>query len=361
MLARARRRWRATPGWSASSTGTCTSARRGGRRSRRSTAASSGACGAMAGSRCVPMPSTSSTSTRRTPPRSVAEPEPVLAAGHAEQRRGAGQHVADGAGHGASAWHERGEVGEAQVGQRRGDDVAPRAGSIGTWCGTAITTHPAASAEATPGRRVLDRHGAVRRHAQPLARDQVGLGVRLAAGVTSSPVTTVAKETLGAAAEPRPRPAARRTSSPSRTARRAARHSASSSSAPGPPRHVRRAARATTSSSSRSTITGGSSRTPPTSRRYSAEAISALPTRLVGVLVGPGAAELGHQAVLGLDPVRLGVDEGAVHVEQHGREPPGDASTSRPAWYRCWSSPTSTHGARSRGSGGGPAGDRDHR
>jgi hypothetical protein len=38
----------------------------------------------------------------------------------------------------------------------------------------------------------------------------------------------------------------------------------------------------------------------------------------VRVLLGPDAAVLGDDLVLGLDPVRLGVDEGAVHVPQHG-------------------------------------------
>ena len=38
----------------------------------------------------------------------------------------------------------------------------------------------------------------------------------------------------------------------------------------------------------------------------------------VGLLVVPLAAELGDQLVLGGDPVRLGVDDGAVHVPQDG-------------------------------------------
>ena len=39
----------------------------------------------------------------------------------------------------------------------------------------------------------------------------------------------------------------------------------------------------------------------------------------VGVLVGPGVAVRLDQRVLGVDPVRLGVDERAVHVPQDGR------------------------------------------
>ena len=38
-----------------------------------------------------------------------------------------------------------------------------------------------------------------------------------------------------------------------------------------------------------------------------------------GVLLAPGAPVHGRQRELGLDPVGLGVDEGAVHVPQDGR------------------------------------------
>ena len=44
-----------------------------------------------------------------------------------------------------------------------------------------------------------------------------------------------------------------------------------------------------------------------------------VPDERVGVLVGPRVAVRLDQRVLGVDPVRLGVDERAVHVPQDGR------------------------------------------
>ena len=45
-----------------------------------------------------------------------------------------------------------------------------------------------------------------------------------------------------------------------------------------------------------------------------------LADQLHGLLVGPLPAVRGDQRVLGLDPVRLGVDDGAIHVPERGFE-----------------------------------------
>ncbi len=49
-----------------------------------------------------------------------------------------------------------------------------------------------------------------------------------------------------------------------------------------------------------------------------------------GVLQRPGAAVPRSEGVLGLDPTGLGVDEGAVHVPQHGRRLRGMLTNRKP-------------------------------
>ena len=74
-----------------------------------------------------------------------------------------------------------------------------------------------------------------------------------------------------------------------------------------------------TPSSRRSTISCGSRSTPPRSREHGGRVEQVEADDRAGVVVGPRAAERGDELVLALHPVRLGVDERAVHVPQDGR------------------------------------------
>ena len=60
-------------------------------------------------------------------------------------------------------------------------------------------------------------------------------------------------------------------------------------------------------------------RTPPRVRSTSAESIRSKPTIEGRVLVGPAPTVGGDELVLAADPVRLGVDQRAVHVPEDGR------------------------------------------
>ena len=258
VLRRAVARCPATPGWSASSTGTSTQVRAADRvlpaRPRRATARA-----APARQQVQPIPSTSKTTTRRaqvsdSPIRSVASGTP--------QRRGSrGKHVAQVGRHHASGR-------STASGGRRSSATEPTrcgsgAGSSATRFGTATVRHPAASAEAIPvGESSIATVRAGLRAQQP-ACGQVRLRMRLAVThlISGHHRTERARRqrVQHNCGQRRVRHGDKREGNP------AARQFAMSSRAPGCHGTCCRVA-PMTCSSIRSTISAGSSATPPTSR-----------------------------------------------------------------------------------------------
>ena len=99
-----------------------------------------------------------------------------------------------------------------------------------------------------------------------------------------------------------------------------------------------------TPSSRRSTISRGSRSTPPRLAQHGGGVEQVEADDRAGVVLGPPAAELGDELVLALHPVRLGVDERAVHVPQDGRRWRGDRPPSVPSCRaRCRRPPEQTH------------------
>ena len=94
-----------------------------------------------------------------------------------------------------------------------------------------------------------------------------------------------------------------------------ARHAASSSAAPGRQGRLR-STRSMTPSRRRSTITVRFEIDTGSVAEGNRRIEEIEPDDRQGVVVGPGAPELGDERVLALDPVGLGVDERAVHVPQ---------------------------------------------
>ena len=201
--------------------------------------------------------------------------------------------------------------------------MRPGAGSIGTWCGTARIDatrllRPTRCRSASPRSR---RSAMGRRRA-------VAAAVRYASGcglpaLTSSPVTTVGEGAGGQLVDDGLRqPDVGHRDQPARNAALCQR--ASNSCAPGRHGTCARSRGRTTSSSSRSTIDRRVEIHSPVLADVAAGLGQRVADQRVRVLVAPLPAVRLDQRVLGGDPVRLGVDERAVHVEQHRRNDGGE-------------------------------------
>ena len=193
--------------------------------------------------------------------------------------------------------------------------------------GTPTTTHPAAIAERDTGRGVLDRDAVGRvdaeRSAAPAGTAR-GAACRARHLVAGDDDVERDRRQLG---ERSGRRGAATTSSRARTARRASLSSASSRRAPG--RHgTCSRTRAMTPSSIRSTISCGSQVDAAVVAQYDGRVEQVEPDHRVGVLVGPRAAERVDELALAREPVRLGVDERAVHVPQDGGGRPRPESSA---------------------------------
>ena len=189
------------------------------------------------------------------------------------------------------------------------------AGSIDTMLGTATTTQPAAPADSTPGGESSIATHCAGSTPRASAASRYGCGCGLPCS-TASPVMT-AWNVIGASAstigidEPGPRHRHQR-----------ARHAegvqlGEQPPRPGTPRHVLAHA-------------GDHAVEQPLDDLLRLEVDAAAVTQLggrveqveaddrAGVVVGPGATEGSDELVLARHPVRLGVDERAVHVPQDG-------------------------------------------